>query len=79
MNGVIRRASEAGLQGIVGSLGRVPVVGQLARSAAGAIAIDALAGIIEDAVIDPFITDRLTNGVEDFFDRFQPALSGSYH
>jgi hypothetical protein len=76
VNGGIRSAIEGALNRVTSGN---PVARALARSAAGAIAIDALAGYVEDNVIRPFVTGPLTNGVEDFFDRFQPALNGSYH
>jgi hypothetical protein len=76
VNGGIRSAIEAGLQRAVSGN---PVAAALARSAAGAIAIDTLAGYIEDNVVNPLVTDRLTDSVDDFFNRFQPGLNGSYH
>jgi hypothetical protein len=47
----------------------------LTRSAGGVIAID----YVKDKVIDPLVTDRITNGVQDYFNSFQGTLSGSYH
>ena len=76
VNGGIREAIESVVTRAVSGN---PVARALARSAAGAIAIDTLSSYVQENVVDPFITDRVTDGVADFFSSFQPALGGSYH
>jgi hypothetical protein len=51
----------------------------IARSAGGAIGIDALSVLIRRHVVDPYVTEPITHGVAQYFERFQGTIPENYH